>query len=62
MASDVHKGPLELIQMILDVSANRITFVRFALNFNEILMILVDFTKFTAESNMAFSSTIKATT
>ena len=35
--------------MVLNVSANRITFVRFAMNFNHKLMILEDLTNFTAE-------------
>jgi len=37
--------------MVLNISANRITIARFALNFNLKRMILVDFTNFMAERN-----------
>ena len=39
------------MKLYFDISASRIVFVRFALNFNEKLMILVDFSNFTAERN-----------
>jgi len=37
--------------MVLNVSANRITFERFAMNFNRKLIVLIDFTNSTAERN-----------
>ena len=40
-----------ICKMVLNASANRITYVRLALNFNEKLMILVDLTNSTAERN-----------
>ena len=46
-------------KMILDVCAHRITFVRFALNFNGNLMILEDFTDSSAELNRPFRQLLR---